>query len=75
MTIDSIQKMLQREPFHPFRLVMSSGESYEIRHPELVVPLKSHLFVAMPGKRGQPTDDYAFCSYLHIAHLQTLQHV
>lgn len=74
MNIDAIKKMLQTQPFRPFRLVMSSGESYEIRHPEMVVPLKGHLFVALPdAQTGVETDEFAFCSYLHIAQMQTLQ--
>jgi len=74
MNVDAIKKLLQTRPFRPFRLVMSSGESYEIRHPEMVVPQKSHLFVALPDKQsGAESDEFAFCSYLHIAQMQTLQ--
>ncbi len=74
MNTDAIKRMLQTQPFRPFRLVMSRGESYDIRHPEMVVPLKSHLFVALPDeKTGAESDEFAFCSYLHIAQMQTLQ--
>jgi hypothetical protein len=73
MTLDGILTMLRRQPFEPFRVVMSSGESYEVRRPELVMPMRTYLFVALPGGNGQRSDAGAFCSYLHIAQLQTLQ--
>jgi len=36
MTTDVLRTMLTRRPFEPMRVKMSSGEVFEIRHPEMV---------------------------------------
>jgi len=68
MRPDDIRDLLQRDPFQPFRLVMTSGESYNITNPGLAVPLKSQLFIALDnGER------WAFCPYLHMAGVELLR--
>jgi hypothetical protein len=36
-TADHIYERMQDRPFKPLRIVTSSGESYDVYHPELVV--------------------------------------
>ena len=69
----TIKEMLEREPFDPFTIVMSSGERYDIRNPGLVVPMPNRVFIAMPAENQQPSDQYILCSYLHITAVKTLQ--
>lgn len=76
MKVSTILELIRKRPFEPLRITMSSGEQYEIRHPEFVVPMASGLFVSFPGEaRGdvQPTDEFAILSYLHIASFDTLK--
>jgi hypothetical protein len=49
-------------------IVLSNGTTYEIVNPELVVVMKSEVFVAFPGE-----DRWAFVPLLHIAAIETLQ--
>jgi hypothetical protein len=59
MTVDSIKEMLDREPFEPFRVNLSNGDSYEIRNPHLVALMKSKVFIAEPN-----SERFTFVSYL-----------
>ena len=34
MNADAIREFLHREPFEPFVIRMSNGETHEVRHPE-----------------------------------------
>jgi hypothetical protein len=34
MTAHEITKLLERTPFVPFRLHLSNGQSFEVRHPD-----------------------------------------
>jgi hypothetical protein len=61
MSVETIRELLDRDPFEPFRIVTSSGESYVIRNPHLVAMMKSRLFVAMADG-----DRWTFVNYLHI---------
>jgi hypothetical protein len=50
---------------------MSSGESFEIPHPEMALIMKAGLVAVLPDERGEPSDRIEFCSYLHIASVET----
>jgi len=64
---DNIREFLEREPFVPFRLIMSSGKQYDVMSPRLAVLLKSEVFVAFPdGER------WAHVPLLHIASIETI---
>lgn len=67
MTRENIGELLEREPFLPFRLVMSSGKAYEVTNPNSAMLLKSEVFVVFPdGER------WTHVPFLHIASIETL---
>lgn len=66
-THENLQELLKREPFLPFRLVMTSGKTYDVTSPGSAMPLKSEVFVVFPdGER------WAHVPYLHIASIEIL---
>jgi hypothetical protein len=67
MTAEAIIDMLEREPFEPFRICLSSGESYEVTNPHMVALMRGRVFVALPDSERS-----TFVSYLHIAALETI---
>lgn len=73
MTADTFKEILHREPFEPFRVVMSSGESYNVMHPEMALVASRSLVLAIPDKSHSDGERIAFCSYLHIAHVEVLK--
>lgn len=34
MTIQEIQRQMQKQPFEPFRVLTADGKHYDVRHPE-----------------------------------------
>jgi hypothetical protein len=72
MTADTSREILGRKPFDPFRVVMSSGESYNVMHPEMAFVTAKALILALPDSTVPEGERIAFCSYLHIAHVETL---
>ena len=71
MPLDSILAMLESKPFVPFRVVTSSGENYEIRHPEMAVATKAQMAIALPDPDGTPSR-LQLLSTLHITALEPL---
>jgi len=67
MTHEAMQELLRRQPFEPFEVRLSNGEKYLIRHPEMVLLLRSRLVIALPDDR------MVICPLLHIASVETLQ--
>lgn len=68
MIAENIRNLLRRDPFVPFRLILTSGGHYDVVNPELAVVLKSEVFIAFPdGER------WAHVPLLHIASLETIR--
>lgn len=65
MTVQTFRELLDRRPFQPFRLVMSSAESYEVRHPEMAMLTRSDMLVGVDVEDGVPTE-FKICSLLRI---------
>ena len=66
MIINAIRDKLQRDPFEPFQLRSSSGQAYLVASPDLVVLMKTEVFVAAPDR-----DHAATIPYLHIAAVES----
>jgi hypothetical protein len=45
---------------------MSSGESYEVRHPEMAMLTRSDMLVGTDVEEGVPAE-FRICSLLHVA--------
>lgn len=71
MTAETLKNFLHRKPFEPLRIKMSSGESYEIPHPEMALLTKAGLIICLPDQQGDPSEKIEFCSFLHIASVET----
>lgn len=71
MTSDVLRDALGRRPFEPFRVVLSSGDSYEVRHPENALLLRGGIYVAQHGNGDLP-ERAVYCPLLHVAAVETL---
>ena len=60
----TIQELLEREPFEPFRIHLSDGHIYEVVNPSVVVPMMSKMFIALPDDR------WKFLSYSHVTRIE-----
>jgi hypothetical protein len=65
MIADTIKERLRREPFQRFSVRTSSGKRYTIHNPDLVVMMKSEIFIAAPN-----SDRFVQLPYLHIAGIE-----
>ena len=48
---EDVREHLDKRPFEPFRICMSDGTQYEVRHPELCLLSRATLFVGVPNPR------------------------
>jgi len=62
MISETIKDKLAQHPFEPFIIRSSSGQGYKVSSPDMIVLMKSKVFVAEPR-----SDRAATVSYLHIA--------
>ncbi len=45
---DDLKRLLQRQPFKPFRLTLTNNDTHEIRHPEFALLSHRLLEISLP---------------------------
>ncbi len=68
MEPSTLNELLKRHPFQPFRLKLSNQETVDIRNPDLVVVMRRDIFVADPSG-----DRFRLVALMHIAEIESLQ--
>lgn len=68
MNMETIRNLLRQEPFLPFVIRLSNGESHEVRHPECAALSKTKVIVTYPDE-----DREVFCSLIHVNSVELLQ--
>ncbi|MEM9346403.1 MAG: hypothetical protein AAGB26_07285 [Planctomycetota bacterium] len=72
MTVQTFRDLLAERPFKPFRVVMSSGEKHEVRHPEMAFLSKTSLYVGTDLENGIPAE-FRICSLLHVTTVEPIE--
>ena len=56
----------------PFRLVMSSGLNYEVRHPEMALLTRTSILVGIDDSEDGVPAEFKICSLLHVTAVEPL---
>jgi hypothetical protein len=54
MRAEDLFELLRKRPFEPFRLYATDGPTYDVRHPDQALVLKSRVILPMPAGAGVP---------------------
>lgn len=71
MRAEEFREMLDRRPFEPFRLHISSGQHVDVTHPESAIVSRSLVAVG-EGGRGGVADCIVYYNLLHIVKIEPL---
>jgi hypothetical protein len=70
---DDIQARLRQQPFGPLRIVTSTGQTYDVRHPELVIVGRRFLMIGLPSADNpSQAEQITRVSLLHVTEVQDL---
>ena len=74
MRPDDVLQLLRSKPFQPFRISLSDGNQYEVRHPDNAIVSRSTVLVGVPGPRGPdgPAERVVTCALMHITRMEVL---
>lgn len=74
MPLEELRDVLRRKPFQPFRLFVTDGSTFDIRHPELCVPGARSVFIGTPapGQIEPIYDRFAIVDLVHITRLEPI---
>jgi hypothetical protein len=72
MRPEAIRNLLRREPFTPFRIYVSDGGVFEVRHPEMALVTQRAILVALPQDHGagQIPSNFHILALLHVTRLE-----
>ncbi|HWG41198.1 MAG TPA: hypothetical protein VN688_00320 [Gemmataceae bacterium] len=64
-------QVLRKRPFEPFRLEVSDGTAYEVRHPELVMVGLGSILIGIPasGQTQLPYERFETVDLRHVVKL------
>lgn len=72
MTVKTFRNLLTQRPFRPFRLVMSSGQAYDVRHPEMAMLTSTNIIVGIDEADDGIPAWFKICSLLHVTAIEPL---
>ncbi len=72
MRAEDLLEFTRRRPFMPYRIHVTGGQNYEIRHPDLVIVLRSRIEVGVGGDGGVP-DHVDHVALLHVVRIEELE--
>jgi hypothetical protein len=74
MRPDDLLRLIRAQPFQPFRIHLTNGRTYDVRHPDLAVVGRSTMFVGAPAAdlTIRVYDQFDIVSLLHINHIEPL---
>ncbi len=72
MTLQTFRDLLTQKPFRPFRLMMSSGQAHEVRHPEMAMLTRTDILVGVGEMDEGVPADFRICSLLHVSSVEPL---
>jgi hypothetical protein len=75
MRAEEIRQHLDADPFVPFRLHLSDGSSYELKHPDQALVTTWSVEIGVPEQHPESRIYHriAHCSLLHIVNVEKLQ--
>lgn len=70
---NDIYARVKKQPFEPLRIITSSGEHYDIYHPDLIMVGQRNVFIGTASKNN-PTiyDKSTYLAILHITAMENL---
>ena len=77
MSPEDMKKLLLTQPFQPFRLCMTDGRTYKVRHPDAIrVGFRTAVvFVKKTDESAFFYDNFDIISLLHIVRAELVQPV
>lgn len=73
MTVQTFREMFTRQPFQPVKVTLSSGQSFEIRHPEMAMLTRTSLLIGTDISEDGVPAEFKIVSLLHVASMEPLK--
>ena len=72
MTVQTFREMLARRPFQAVKITRSSGQSFEIRHPEMAFLTRTSILIGTDLAEDGVPAEFRIVSLLHVTSMEPL---
>jgi hypothetical protein len=73
MTQEDLRDAAHRQPFEPFRLILTTGTSYDVRHPDLIMVGRRAAIIGITHEPGGTAFDRTIkVDLLHVVGIEEL---
>ena len=72
MRAEEILLHVKRQPFHPFRVFVSDGATYDVRHPEMIVVTQRTVVLAIQRGDERVPEEAAWCDPVHVTRIELI---
>lgn len=72
MLAKEILAFQRKQPFPGLRIHVSDGQSYKVRHPELMTVTASLVFIALPPLANDLPESWVTCDPVHITRIEPI---
>jgi hypothetical protein len=72
--LDDIRQLTRAQPFRPFRVFLTNGETYDIRHPDLILATLGAAHIAAPEPDGPP-DQLGSVRIVSLVHILKIEYL
>ena len=74
MTQEDLQSAARRQPFEPFRVVLTTGTTYDIRHPDLIMVGRRAAIIGLTDEpNGSAFDRTIKVDLFHVVSIEELR--
>ena len=75
MRYKDFERLLERRPFRPFTITVSTGEKFDVLHPETVFLADKFVSILAPGPSANPSpiQDFIWIDLIHIVHIRPMR--
>jgi hypothetical protein len=70
MRYQAVYKALHKEPFRPFRIQLTNGQSHLIQHPDFAWLTRTSVLIGHASGTDDVPDDFTECDMLHIVAIE-----
>ncbi len=73
MTQEDLQGAARRQPFEPFRVILTTGAAYDVRHPDLIMVGRRAAILGITNEPGGTAFDRTIkVDLLHVVGIEEL---
>jgi len=72
MNIETLRDQVRRQPFEPFRVYLTDGSHYDVRHLEMIAVSRRDVAIPLGPRKGEVADRLAICDPLHIVRVEPI---